>query len=125
MGWFSEILSHDDDARRRAMSVPDQMDAAGIVVSHRFASGLYAKEMRVPAGAQIGKHRHDFDHFSALMQGSAALDVDGVRTVHQAPALLTIEAGKLHVITAITDVVWQCIHATDETDADKIDAALT
>ena len=107
------------------MSVSDQLDAVGIAVSHRFAGGLYAKEMRVPAGAQIGKHRHGFDHFSALMQGSAELDVDGTRTVHQAPALLTIEAGKRHVITALTDIVWHCIHATDETEADKIDAVLT
>ena len=106
------------------MTVDEQLKNAGVQVIHRFAGGLYAKELRVPAGAQIGKHLHDFDHFSALMQGSATVDVDGVCAVHHAPQLLTIGAGRLHVITAITDVVWHCIHATDEADADKVDAAL-
>lgn len=107
------------------MTIGEQLAAAKVQVRHHFAGGLYAKEMRVPAGVLIGKHMHDFDHFSVLMQGSVELDVDGECTVHHAPAFLTIQAGRVHVITALTDVVWHCVHATDETDPDKVDAVLT
>lgn len=102
-----------------------QLAAARVKVVHHFAAGLYSKEMRVPAGVEIGKHVHEFDHFSMLMQGSVELDVDGEISVQHAPALLTIRAGAQHVITALTDVVWHCIHATTETDPDKVDTVLT
>jgi len=104
--------------------VKEQLDSLGVEITHHWAKGLYSKEMRVPAGVQIGKHVHDYDHFSALMSGRALIEVDGEQFVHEAPALLTIKAGKLHVIFALTDVVWHCIHHTDETDPDKIDSVL-
>lgn len=103
----------------------EDIAAAGIEITHHFAGGLYAKEMRVPAGVKIGKHVHDFDHFSVLLVGAVSLDLDGEKSKINAPALLTIKSGQQHVITALTDVVWHCIHATPETDPDKVDLALT
>ncbi len=106
------------------MDVREQLEFHGVEVFHHFASGLYSKEMRVPAGVEIGKHVHDYDHFSFLQSGRARVEIDGDVSEHEAPALLTIKAGRLHIITAITDVVWHCIHATTETDPDKVDDAL-
>ena len=37
---------------------------------------------------------------------------------------MTIVADVAHKIYAVTDIVWFCIHATNETDADKIDHTL-
>lgn len=93
-------------------------------IEHFFCNGLYTKRMAIPAGVFVGKHVHDFTHHSQLAKGSVLLDVDGVVTEHTAPAYLTIEAGKQHIITAITDAVWFCTHVTDETDPDKIDESL-
>ena len=93
-------------------------------VEHFFCEGLYTKRMEIPAGLQVGKHVHDFTHHSQLAKGSVLLDVDGTVTEHTAPAYLIVEAGKRHVITAITDAVWFCTHVTDETDPDKIDESL-
>lgn len=94
-------------------------------VEHFFCGGLYTKRMSIPAGAQVGKHVHDFAHHSQLAKGNVLVDVDGDVTEYAAPAYLLIEAGKQHVITAITDAVWFCTHVTDETDPDKIDESLT
>jgi hypothetical protein len=63
-------------------------------------------------------------HLSVLASGRVLVSVDGVETEHAAPAFLTIAAGKAHEVTALTDVVWGCLHATDCTDADKIDHEL-
>ena len=106
------------------MDASEQLKYHGVDVFHHFATGLYSKEMRVPAGVEIGKHVHDYDHFSFLQSGRARVEIDGEIQECEAPALLTVKAGKLHVITAITDVVWHCIHATTETDPDKVDSVL-
>lgn len=101
------------------------LDDAGVGITHHFVGGLYAKETHIPAGIKLTQHVHSFDHLSALMKGCVVVEVDGKRTLHDAPALLTIKAGKAHEVTAITDVVWACLHATPETDPELIDAHLT
>ena len=106
------------------MNIADQLDAVGVGITHHFVGGLYAKETRIPAGVTLTQHVHLFDHLSALMQGTASVEVDGERVTHTAPVLLTIKAGKVHTVKAVTDVVWACLHATDETDPEQIDAGL-
>lgn len=96
----------------------------GIVVKHYFASGVYIKQMTVPAGLAIGKHVHDFDHFSTLLSGDAVISVNGVLENITAPKTILIEAGKEHVIVAKTAIVWHCIHATNEADPEKVDIEL-
>jgi quercetin dioxygenase-like cupin family protein len=96
----------------------------GVEVVHHFAGGLYCKETRIPAGVKLTQHKHSFEHLSVLASGRVLVSVDGVETEHAAPAFLTIAAGKAHEVTALTDVVWGCLHATDCTDADKIDHEL-
>lgn len=89
-------------------------------VKHFFSSGVYAKEMHLPAGYVATTHKHNFDHLSILAQGTAIMN--GI--TYHAPDVLTILAGVEHSITALTDTIWYCIHATDETDESKIDAIL-
>ena len=72
----------------------------------------------------MGKHVHSHSHESLLAVGIAKLYVDGNDREMIAPEIVTIEAGKEHVLVAVTDVIWFCIHKTDETDPDKIDETL-
>jgi hypothetical protein len=44
--------------------------------------------------------------------------------VHSGFAILNILADKPHGIKALEDSVWLCVHATDETDPEKIDETL-
>ena len=94
-------------------------------IQHHFSSGVYAKEMRVPVGYTIGSHAHTFDHLSLLAQGHVIVHTDEMTQEFKAPACITIKAGIHHEITALWDTVWYCIHATDVTDPDKVDASLT
>lgn len=93
-------------------------------VEHFFCDGLYAKRMSIKAGYTVGKHVHDFTHMSALKSGRVIVTVDGVPSLHVAPAWVEIEAGRTHTIEAVEDSVWFCTHLTDETDASKIDEEL-
>jgi len=93
-------------------------------VVHHFSAGLYAKQMLLPAKHYAVSHAHAYDHLSILAKGDVTVEVEGVRTEYKAPACINILAGHHHIITAHKDSVWFCIHATDETDADKIDEVL-
>jgi quercetin dioxygenase-like cupin family protein len=94
------------------------------MINHHFSAGVYAKETLIPAGHVLVQHKHKFSHLSILASGSIELMVDGERKIIHAPACLTIEANKHHGVKSLTDVVWYCIHATECTDADKIDEVL-
>ena len=93
-------------------------------IQHHFGGGVYAKETFIPAGKWLVQHTHKFDHLSVLAQGSIELIVDGQSSVVNAPACLTIAAGKHHGVKSLTDVVWYCIHATECTDEDTIDEVI-
>jgi quercetin dioxygenase-like cupin family protein len=95
-------------------------------VKHHFSAGMYAKEMRIPAGGVIVSHKHKYDHLSILASGKVMLTIDGNCLIPlTAPACIDIAAGTHHKITAIEDSVWFCIHATAITDAERIDETLT
>ena len=94
------------------------------MIHHHFSSGVYAKETRIPAGHVLVQHAHKYGHLSILASGSVELLVDGIKSIVEAPACLTIAAGKHHGVKSLTDVVWYCVHATDCTDEDDIDEVL-
>lgn len=91
---------------------------------HYFADGLYSKEIHLPKGYIAGQHAHTYTHLSILAKGEVIVrtDTDAVR--YTAPACIEIKAGTNHSIESLEDTVWYCIHATDETDVNKVDAVL-
>jgi hypothetical protein len=94
------------------------------LIKHFFSAGVYAKETHIPENYCLTQHSHSYDHMSILAKGWVAVLVDGVETEYQAPACINIEAGKNHEVIGLTDSVWYCIHATDETDPETIDEVL-
>ncbi len=91
-------------------------------ISHHFSSGVYAKEMRFAAGTAAISHRHQFDHMSILVSGRVVVTTPQGVTALVGPSVITMRAAMEHQVEAITDAVWFCIHATEETDVAKIDA---
>jgi quercetin dioxygenase-like cupin family protein len=94
----------------------------GIV--HHFSSGVYAKEMHLPAGHFAVTHSHNYDHLSILAQGIARVITDGVVHLYEAPACVLIKAGVHHRIEAQTATTWFCVHRSDVTDPSLIDEVL-
>jgi len=96
-------------------------------ITHHFIGDDYAKLMRIEAGAAIVTHAHNADHNSALLAGKVVLFVDGVESIHEAPAVLRIVAGQQHAIKALTPTLWACLWKNPEghTDPAKIDMEVT
>ena len=93
-------------------------------VEHYFSDGLYAKRMVIPKGFEAGQHAHKYSHLSILAKGHVIVKTDNTQKEYHAPACIKIKSSVNHTIEAIEDSEWFCIHATDETDAEKIDQVL-
>ena len=93
-------------------------------VIHHFSDGVYAKEQRLAKGYEVQTHAHKYDHLSIMFGGPVEVECDGVSTMYVGHACITIKAGIQHRIVALGDSVWFCIHATDETEAEKVDEVL-
>jgi len=93
-------------------------------VEHHFSDGLYAKEISLPKGYVIGQHAHKYSHLSVLAKGKVLVETDDWKKEYSAPACIDIKAETYHKITTIEDTTWFCIHATEETDLQKIDEVL-
>lgn len=93
-------------------------------IKHYFSGREYAKQMTLPAGHYAETHKHTHDHLSILASGRVLVTVDGATSAHEGPTCITIPAGAAHRIDAVTDSEWFCVHATSETDPDKIDHQL-
>lgn len=96
----------------------------GIEVLHHFSTGVYAKETKIPAGTTLGKHTHSYTHMSLLASGWAEVTKGEEVFTLRGPAIVEIKADTPHQVKALTDVVWFCIHATEETDEHNIDTTL-
>ena len=91
---------------------------------HHFSDGLYAKQMNIPKGYAAISHKHTYSHLSILSSGKVIVKTDDFEKEFTAPACIEIKAGINHMITALEDAAWFCIHATDETDVSKVDKIL-
>lgn len=101
----------------------DLNEALGTV--HHFSDGLYTKQMTLKKGYWAVSHAHNYDHLSILATGVAEVTTDEHETVvYIAPACIQIKKGVNHGILALEDATWFCIHATNETDPDKVDEVL-
>ena len=94
-------------------------------IVHHFSDGLYTKQFTIPKGYIVGQHSHTYSHLSILAKGRVILKTDDYNTEYIAPVCIEIKAGVNHLIEAVEDTIWYCIHHTDEKDINKIDEILT
>lgn len=94
-------------------------------MKHHFLDGIYIKEMDLlKKGQRVETHKHNYDHFGVLGSGEVAVELDGAALVYSGPCVVPILKDVEHTIYALTDVTWFCVHATTETDPERVDAVL-
>ena len=88
---------------------------------HKFG-GVVMNEMTIPAGYSVGKHLHPYSHSSILISGKVELTVGGEKKpVISGYSVVDIPADTSHVIHAIEDSIWLCIHSESQmNDADQL-----
>lgn len=99
------------------------MPQVDMPVRHHFCpQGVYARELHIPAGAILTGKVHKYWQLNIMSKGElSVLTEDGIVRV-KAPFTVVSPPGTKRVAFAHEDTVWTTVHATDETDVDKIEA---
>lgn len=90
--------------------------------THHFAPGMYARELFIPAGMVLTGKTHRQAHLNMLVKGDITVWIDGGMRRVQAPVTFVSQPGTKRVGHAHTDTIWITVHATKETDLEKIEA---
>ena len=100
--------------------------AVEIPVRHYFATGLYAREITIPAGVLAVGKIHRTQHINVLSKGSVSLVTPTGSMVGAAPYTWVVEPGKKAAAYAHEETVWTtfCVNPTDERDLVLLEAAL-
>ena len=127
-------MSQDVQAQPTIRERVDELEAAmrahpnriEIPVRHYFATGLYAREITIPAEVIAVGKIHKTQHINVLSKGDVTmLRADGPVRV-SAPYTWVVEPGKKAACYAHEESTWTsfCVNPTDERDLDKLEAAL-
>lgn len=93
-------------------------------VQHRFAPGVYIREMLIPAGTVIVGHVHKTEHFNIMLCGRIRVLIDGRVKELSGPQTILSSASVQKIGYALEDTIWQTIHPTNETDIEKLELQL-
>lgn len=112
---FTAGLSTSDKVERlEGMLLPK--DQVEIPLTHRFAPGVYLREVLMPAGTIVVGHAHNTEHFNIIIKGRATVMMDGVVQDIVAPQVLVSKPGVRKCLYIHEDMIWQTVHPTEETD---------
>jgi hypothetical protein len=90
-------------------------------VTHRFAKGMYIREIQIPAGTMLTSMTHKTEHPFVISEGAIKVTSDNEGSViYEAPHTGITKPNTRRALHALTDVVWTTFHVTDETDVEKI-----
>ncbi len=93
-------------------------------IIHRFAPGVYAREMRVPAGTFLTGKIHRYAHLNIMSAGDVTIVNETGRERIKAPYAFISAPGTKRAFYMHEFTVWTTIHATDETDVEKLERDL-
>lgn len=93
-------------------------------LQHRFAPGVYLREMLVPAGTVATGAVHKTEH-ATIVVGHCILTTDEGPKEFIGYKSFVSKPGAKRAIYAIQDTIVTTVHPTDETDLDKLCELLT
>lgn len=89
-------------------------------VWHHFAPGLYARRMFIPKGTVLTGAVHKTEHL-CIVSGVINVTTDeGVKLIAHQQEIICSKPGTKRAGFAAEDTYWTTIHATYETDLDKL-----
>jgi len=116
----TELFDRVDDVAEKMLEYPQVKSP----VIHRFAPGLYIREVSLPAGAFVIGHEHKTEHFNVMLKGHLIMvNKDGSSTEIKAGYSYTAPPGR-KIVYIIEDTVWLNVFPADETDIDVLEDRL-
>jgi len=121
-GWIKQGVSREQIVRLE--NELRKFEPIEIETTHRFADGVYAREIFIPKGCLLTGKVHKTVHLNIISKGEITVwTEDGMKRL-KAPFSLVSKPGTKRVGFAHEDTVWTTIHGTHETDLAKLEADL-
>jgi hypothetical protein len=115
----------DLESRMRAAALAGDQYHVGdyFPLTHRFAEGIYIREIRVPTGNVVITKLFKQEHATFLLQGQCIIVTEDGRRVVTAPDSWITPAGTKRLIYVAEDCIWTTVHANpnDERNVDEIE----
>lgn len=91
-------------------------------LSHRFAKGMYIREIFIPAGHLVVGRIHRDEHYNVITKGAVSVltEADGLQYL-EGPVSMISPAGCKRVVFTHEDTWWTVVHATKLTDLAAIE----
>jgi|TARA_R110002126_G_scaffold181516_1_gene330368 hypothetical protein len=89
-------------------------------VKHHFGSGIYIREVFLPAGTLVLGHAHKEKHITIMLQGEMLVHNGGKVSRVKAPCTFLADVGRKAAFI-IEDAIVQNVFATEETDLDVLE----
>lgn len=90
-------------------------------VKHRFAPGLYLREILMPKGTRIIGKIHATEHFNVVLTGKCTVITAESTEEITAPHTFISKAGVQKVVVVHEDCLWQTLHVTGKTNLEEIE----
>lgn len=105
-------------------SLPDNLGENPFPLFHKFAEGVYTREIHIPKGHVIVGKLHNHECMVYMIKGKVLVaDENGVRMV-EAPCQFVSAEGIKRIGFVIEDVVWIDIHHTKKTTVEEAEEEL-
>lgn len=95
-----------------------------IPVHHLFSPGVYIREGVMPQGVFVIGHCHKTEHFNLALRGRASVMMGGEVHHITAPAIIKSGPGVRKIFYVHEELQWATVHATNETDVNKLEEDL-
>jgi hypothetical protein len=102
-------------------SLPEALGEDPFPLIHSFAQGLYIREIHVPSNVWTVTKIHKNSHVAFLLKGTLYIREEWGDKKITAPCYFITKAGTKRLIYHEGDVVLVTVHATEETDIEKIE----
>ena len=92
---------------------------------HHFAPGLYARQMFIPKGVVLTGAVHRTEHLCVVSGAIHVTTDEGVVCIEGAQHIFVSKPGSRRAGFTLEDTWWTTVHATTETDLERLVAELT
>lgn len=119
------------EVKKKELSVNEIIDHAECIIAtgepvempltHRFADGMYIREIFMPAGTILTSKIHKTNHPFVVSKGKCIVyDGNKLETIN-APYTGITEPNTRRLLYIEEDTIWTTFHITDKTDVDEIE----
>jgi hypothetical protein len=113
--------------RDRIFALEDEMlklPQLSLPLFHHFAPGIYAREVHIPKGAITTGKIHKYACLNIMIKGDRSTLVGDEIVRVKAPFIHVAPAGTKRVSFTHEDSIWITVHATNETNIEKLEKEL-